>query len=188
LSVIRNGLLSGGNRLLLRESQLGLAELVTLEPNQARAEIELPWPVATTTQALQFELDVLSGGHNAAESQLSLTSSLDDLNQLSQQLLPDPITGWTPDVDGNGRFEHQLEGQLLLRFAFGTFPGKSLTVGLPWPASSASSAGNQLQVDDRAAEASQWISTGLSGGLPEPDLRTFMQLLHVDGSSPYPFG
>jgi len=188
LSVIRNGLLSGGNRLLLRESQLGLAELLELHPDQTRAEVALPWPTATTAPTLQFELDVLSGGYNAAESQLVLTSALADLSPLSQQLLPDPITGWTPDANGDGRFEPQLEGQLLLRFAFGTFPGDSLTKGLPWRAGSASNPGNQLQVDASAAAAGQWIRTGLTGGLPEPDVNTFMQLLQFGGTPTYPNG
>jgi hypothetical protein len=189
LSVSRvDGDLAGRNLVVLRETQLGLAKLLELEPGQASAEVELPWPAETAAQRLQFELEVLSGGHNTEASQLQLTSPVAELNTAAERLLADPITGWIPDVNGDGRFEAQLEGQLMLRHALGTFPGSSLSRDLPWASEGNSVADSQLKIDDRASVVDGWLKAGLSGGAPEPNPELIMQIMHNQLGSTYSLG
>jgi len=182
LEVTRGGAVEHSEQLLLREQQLGVAELIRMAPGQTVAQVQIPWPESSTADELQFTLKGLSGVSNAVGSQLSLK------REQAGQLLPDPITGWAPDLNGDGRFETQLEGQLLLRQSFGTFPGDALVADLPWPEPSGISAQNQLELDNRSNLASRWLEGCTASDLARQDPWVIMRILQQTGIEPYSLG
>jgi hypothetical protein len=182
LNVTREGAVDEGTLLLVREQQLGVAELIRLAPGETLAQVEVPWPEPSTADELEFTLEAVSGASDAVGAQLSLK------REQAGQLLPDPITGWTPDLNGDGRFEAQLEGQLLLRQSFGTFPGEALVADLPWPEHSDTSAQHQLELDNRPNLARSWLEGGAASDLALQDPWGIMRILQQTGVEPYSLG
>jgi hypothetical protein len=187
VTVERRGGLNVDNRLLLQEPRLKLAELIHFAPGQERAEVVLPWPSVAMGGHLAFELEVLSGNHQAVASQLNLRSSEAELKVLGQKLLADPLTGWLPDLDGDWRFTPQFEGQLLLRRSLGTFPGDALMEGLPWSAGANRTPQNRLELNDRDNVVLKWLEASGGGELPVDDPLALMRCLHHTGVDAYPF-
>ena len=177
VAISRNGDLSGAQQIVIREDKLGLAEALELQPGEARREISLPWPMETEA-GVELVLDVIGGSIDPSSSVLALQSSAADLSIMGDQLVPDPITGWTPDLDGDGAMTAELEGQLLLRFALGTFPGADLTAGLHW-SSEAREGGDTTQLTgDPIRQAATWLQSSTGGEFDTRDINSIMQILH----------
>lgn len=177
LAISRSGDLSGNNQVLLSEARLGLAEEISLSPGEERVELTVPLQPGTA-EALSFRLEILSGGYDPVGSSLQLNSDAAELTALTLQPARDPITAWRPDLDGDGYLNAEVEGKLLARFAFGTFPGDQLTAELDWPNGT-----NGIE-----AQADQWLSMGLQTGLAPGNLGQIMQILHILGPETYSAG
>ena len=83
----------------------------------------------------------------------------------------DPITGWTLDIDGNGRLDPYRDGRLIMRFALGTFPGSALT-------SAAATAPDATRV--KPDDVRQWLARGLAENSLDIDSNKKLEPL-VDG-------
>ena len=90
--------------------------------------LELPLSQGNLELSLQDLQQPAASDGTIATSRLNIRGT--ELQGLKTVVVPDPITGWSPDLNADGHFEPQLEGQVLLRHALGTFPGASLTAGL----------------------------------------------------------
>lgn len=171
LAIRRLGDLSGNNQALLSEEQLGLTQVITLEPGEDRVEVTVPVPTGRP-ETLAFNLKILSGNHDPAAESLQLYSDSAELLALIKQPARDPITDWSPDLDGDGSLTPELEGKLLARFAFGTFPGNHLLSDLAWTG----------QPSEARPQVDHWLSQGLQNGLAAGGTTQVMQLLHFGAS------
>lgn len=169
------------SRIAISNEELSIAREINMAPGVTSTTVSLGIPLETDTVSEQFALHILSGGNNPNNSKLNyeLTGSLPRLNK---QIKADPITGWNLDFNGDNNFSFNLEGLMLMRFSLGTFPGSSLTDGLPQTLQNNTNQNTQLIASKYdAGEAKGWLQSALRIGILDQNkngkLDTFEDIL-----------
>lgn len=168
------------NRIVIANETLGIAKEINIEPGETSKTVSLGIPLETNSIS-DFTLHILSGGYDTTKSKLK-HELIGPLPSLSNEVLADPITGWNIDFNGDKLFNFDIEGLMLMRFSFGTFPGSSLTAGMPKAITNNINQNQQLitkRYDD--TDARKWLETGLKMGLLDQNknskLDTFEDIL-----------
>ena len=176
LELNRSGSLSARQHVLIRQAEMDLAVVVSLEAGQADTTVLMPWP---ETLAGDLWLEPVALGNGGLEEPAGpLVLDENQLNGLGNQARVDPITGWSPDLDGNGRVDVDLEGLLLTRFGLGTFPGDSLINNLSWPTQAAGAESMALAADTRATQTSDWLNAAAGPATDSINAFALMLFLH----------
>ena len=169
------------SRMVISNEELSIAKEINMAPGVTSTTVSLGIPLETNTISEQFALHILSGGNNPDNSKLNyeLTGSLPSPNK---QIKADPITGWNLDFNGDNNFSFNLEGLMLMRFSLGTFPGSSLTAGLPQTLQNNTNQNTQLIASEyNAGEAQKWLESALRIGILDQNkngkLDTFEDIL-----------
>ena len=169
------------SRIVITNEEIGIAKEINMAPGVTSTTVSLGIPFKTNTITDQFALHILSGGNNPINSKLNYELT-HNLPSPSKQIKADPITGWNLDFNGDNQFSFSLEGLMLMRFGLGTFPGSSLTAGLPQTMQNKTNQNTQLVASGYdAGEAQRWLESALRIGILDQNkngkLDTFEDIL-----------